>query len=229
VGEGVAKPGEFAGHVAAGAVERFLARGEGGNLFFGEASVEGVGGFLGTAGDGLFHVLADGDAGKDAANDVVHLVGAEFLADFLHFVEEGLEDFAFAGLGRDKVKNDNRVVLLEIAMDAAHALLEAGGVPRDVIVDHDPAELEIDALAGGVGGDEKAGAAFAGGFAEVLDLFFALGIVHPAVNLRDLAGIAHALKAAHKEGEGVPVLGEDDEFLVGVFGGGEEVAELLVF
>jgi hypothetical protein len=39
-------------------------------------------------------------------------------------------------------------------VDAAHALLEAHRVPRDVVVDHQPAELEVDAFTRGLGGDE---------------------------------------------------------------------------
>ena len=36
---------------------------------------------------------------------------------------------------------------LAVAVDAAHALLEPHRVPGDVVVDHEPAELEIDPLA----------------------------------------------------------------------------------
>ena len=43
--------------------------------------------------------------------------------------------------------------LLAVAVDAAHALLEAVGVPGDVIVDHEGAELEVDALPARLGGD----------------------------------------------------------------------------
>ena len=40
-------------------------------------------------------------------------------------------------------------------MDAAHPLLEPVGVPGDVVVEEDVAALEVDALAGGLGGDEN--------------------------------------------------------------------------
>ena len=45
-------------------------------------------------------------------------------------------------------------MLLAVAVDAAHPLLQAHRVPRDVVVDHEPAELEVDAFAGGLGGDQ---------------------------------------------------------------------------
>ena len=38
-------------------------------------------------------------------------------------------------------------MLLAVAVDAPHALLQPHRVPRDVVVDHEPAELEVDAFA----------------------------------------------------------------------------------
>ena len=38
------------------------------------------------------------------------------------------------------------VLGLTDAMDAPHALLKPVGVPRDVVIDHEVAELEVDAL-----------------------------------------------------------------------------------
>ena len=46
---------------------------------------------------------------------------------------------------------DEAVFLLTVTMDAAHALLQPHGIPRNVIVDHEPAELQVDAFAGGLG------------------------------------------------------------------------------
>ena len=45
-------------------------------------------------------------------------------------------------------------LVLADAVDAAEALLDAVGVPRQVVVDHQVGALEVEALAGGVGGDE---------------------------------------------------------------------------
>ena len=40
------------------------------------------------------------------------------------------------------------------AVDAAEALFQAVGVPGQVVVDHQVGALEVDAFAGGVGGDQ---------------------------------------------------------------------------
>jgi hypothetical protein len=53
----------------------------------------------------------------------------------------------------DEVPQVARALLAD-AVDAAEALLDPVGVPRQVVVDHQVGDLEVDALAGGVGGDE---------------------------------------------------------------------------
>ena len=73
-------------------------------------------------------------------------------------------------------------MLLTIAVDAAHALFQAGRIPGDVVIDHDPAELEVDPLGRRVGADHETRAPFAAGLAEALDLLLALGVVHAAVD-----------------------------------------------
>ena len=67
------------------------------------------------------------------------------------------QDPAFVGPAGDEV-DDADVVLLAVAVDAPHPLLEARGVPRDVVVHHQPAELEVDPFSRRIGGDEEAGA-----------------------------------------------------------------------
>ncbi len=47
----------------------------------------------------------------------------------------------------------HHVELLAVAVAAADALLDALGVPGQVVVDHQIAELQVDALGGGLGGD----------------------------------------------------------------------------
>ena len=47
-------------------------------------------------------------------------------------------------------------LLLADAVDAAEPLFEAVRVPRQVVVDHQVGVLEVDAFAGGVGGDQHA-------------------------------------------------------------------------
>ncbi len=104
----------------------------------------------------------------------------------LDALEELLQHPAFAGVGGDEVE-DEAVLLLAVAVDAAHALLQPDGVPGDVVVDHEPAELEVDAFAGGLGGDQHLGASSRklalgvdarAGRVAVADL-------HAAVDLRD--------------------------------------------
>ena len=45
------------------------------------------------------------------------------------------------------------VPLLPDAMDAPEPLLQPGRVPGQVVIDHQPAELEVDPFAGRLGGD----------------------------------------------------------------------------
>ena len=59
---------------------------------------------------------------------------------------------ALARVHRDEVE-DEAVVLLAVAVDAAHPLLQPHRVPRDVVVDHEPAELEVDPFARRLGRD----------------------------------------------------------------------------
>ena len=124
-------------------------------------------------------------AGEDLADDVEDLVGAELPADLAEPVQELGQHAPLVGVHRDEVE-DQAVVLLAVAVDAAHALLQPHGVPGDVEVDHEPAELEVDPLAGRLGRDQDLG----------LLLELALGVdagarrvavadLHPAVDLRD--------------------------------------------
>ena len=46
-------------------------------------------------------------------------------------------------------------VVLADAVDPPEALFDAVGVPGKVVVDHQVGALEVDPLAGGVGGDEN--------------------------------------------------------------------------
>ena len=44
-------------------------------------------------------------------------------------------------------------MFLSDAVDASHPLLKADGIPGQVVVDHQVAELQVDSLAGRLGGD----------------------------------------------------------------------------
>ena len=132
-------------------------------------------------------------------------------ADGVQLLEEPHEDAAFAGAHRHEVDDDD-VPRLAVAVDAAHALFQAGGVPRDVVVGHAGAELQVDAFAGGVRGDAEARAV---GMPELLHLGFPLAPVHAAVDLRHLADVAEPVEALHQILQGVAVLGEDQPLLLG--------------
>ena len=86
------------------------------------------------------------------AEHVVDLV-AVHAALLLDLLEQPLEHLAFAGLVGDEVPQVARLLLAD-AVDAAEALLDPVRVPRQVVVDHQVGDLQVDALAGGVGGDE---------------------------------------------------------------------------
>ena len=160
----------MAGNVAAVAEEHFLLGGQRHDLLLGQAALQFVRHGLGAFQNRLLHVGLQRDALEQPADGVEDLLGAEAVADRLQLVEQRLDDQALAGLGGDQVDDLHRVVLLAVAVDAAHALFQASGVPRHVEVDHDPAELEVDAFGRGVGADHEAGAAFFVGQAEAFDL-----------------------------------------------------------
>ncbi len=110
-------------------------------------------------------------------------------------------------------------MLLAVAVDASHALFEAHWVPGDVIVDHEPAELEVDSLAGGLGGDEDLSilAKLALGV-DATAWCIAVTNLHAAVDLRglkvplsQLAERAAVFAIAGEVVERVLVLGEDEQ------------------
>ena len=88
-------------------------------------------------------------------------------------------------------------------MDAAHPLLQPVGVPGDVVVDHQVAELKVDAFSGRLGGDHDLG-----GLPEVAFLLDPVRQLHLPVDLGDLEVLGQVL---HQVIEGVLVLGEDQQ------------------
>jgi hypothetical protein len=115
---------------------------------------------------------------------------------------------ALAGLGVEHVE-DVTIPLLAVAVDAPHALFQAVGVPRQVVVDHQAAELEVEALAGGVGGNHHLH------FVPEAALLVDAGLeVHLAVD--DGTGEAPLPEPVLQGAQGVFEFGEDQELLVGV-------------
>ena len=98
--------------------------------------------------------------GQDLADHVEHGVVVQGVADFLQLVQQPLQHMAFHGVRRHEV-DDEAVFGLPVAVDAPHALFQAVGVPRDVVVEQDAAALQVDALAGGLGGYKDLGFALA--------------------------------------------------------------------
>ena len=97
------------------------------------------------------------------------------------------------------------------AVDAAEALLEAVGVPGQVVVDHQVGALEVDALAGGVGGQQDL---HLGIVPEGFLRLHALLAAHAAVDRHDgLRAAEERRDAALQVVQRVAVLGEDDQLL----------------
>ena len=95
------------------------------------------------------------------------------------------------------------------AVDAAEALLDAVRVPRQVVVDHQVRGLEVQALAGGVGGEQDLAVRVLG---ELLGDLAALAAAHAAVDRLDRLGPAEQrADPAREVVERVAVLGEDDQ------------------
>ena len=101
--------------------------------------------------DRLQEQVAQRIASKTLAQHVEDLA-AQRLALDLQLLEQALEDLALARLLGHQVPEVADLGLAD-AVDAAEPLLEAVGVPGQVVVDHQVGALEVDALAGGVGGD----------------------------------------------------------------------------
>ena len=115
------------------------------------------------------------------------------------------------------------------AMESAHALFEAGRVPWNVEVHHDPGELKVDTLASGIRRQHEA----CGRRIRVLDpllppdiggheeyaLFLALLDVHPAVDVSKLTGVSERFESLAEILKGVSVFCEDQQLLVSEFGG----------
>ena len=106
--------------------------------------------------------LLEIDAGLDGAEHLV--AGAEDAVEEPELLVEKLVDPLVGGVALVEEVDDDDVELLAVAVAAADALLDALRIPGQVVVDDQIAELKVDALGGGLGGDHD------GGFvAEVLD------------------------------------------------------------
>jgi hypothetical protein len=138
-------------------------------------------------------------------------LAAQRLARLFELFQQLAVDVALAGLVGHQVPQVADLGLAD-AVDAAEALLEPVGVPRQVVVDHQVRALQVDALAGGVGGQQHLHLGVVlEGFLHLQALFAADAAVDDD----------HGLLAAEQRGdalfevvERVAVLGEDDQLLV---------------
>ena len=83
------------------------------------------------------------------AENVEHLA-AQVEAGLFQLVEQGAVHVSFAGVRSDEIPQMAYLRLAD-AVDAPKALLQAVGVPRQVVVHHQVGALQVDAFAGGVG------------------------------------------------------------------------------
>ena len=160
------------------------------------------------------HAL-DVGRGQDLADDVEDGVVVQRVADLLELLEQPLQDAAFDGVGGHEVE-DQAVLALAVAVDAAHPLLEAVRVPGDVVVEEDVADLKVDPLARGLGGDQDLDLAFAELLlgVEARARLVARARLHAAVDAADAE--APGLEAIHEVVQRVLELGEEEQALVRV-------------
>ena len=138
-------------------------------------------------------------------------LAAERLARLLELLQQLAVDVALAGLLGDEVPEVADLGLAD-AVDAAEPLLEAVGVPGQVVVDHQVGALEVDALARGVGGEQHLHVRVV---PERLLRLQPLLAAHAAVDHdHGLLAAEQGRDAACEVVQRVAVLGEDDELLV---------------
>ena len=140
-----------------------------------------------------------GQAGVDHLRET-----AQLLLDVLRLADQRPKDAVFRPLLVDEVMAVDLVIGLELAVDAAVALLHAAGVPRNVEVEEVPAVgLEVEALAGGVGGDQDADRVFGRVAVErLLDLLALVGRRGAVVDRDPLLGPVGALDRRRKAARG---------------------------
>ena len=128
----------------------------------------------------------------------------------IEFVEQGAVHFAFAGLLSDEVPQVTHLCLAN-AVDTAEALLQAVGVPRQVIVHHQMGALQVDPLPSRVGGEQHL---HLGIVPECLLGLQALLAAHAAVDDNDrLLAPEQCAHTRVEIAQGITVLGEDDQLL----------------
>src|SRR5436190_884047 len=77
--------------------------------------------------------------------DLSRAAGIQIALDLFDPLEQFLENSTLACVRANEV-SDEAILLLEVAVDSPHPLFQMIGVPGNVVVDHVPAELQVDAL-----------------------------------------------------------------------------------
>ena len=145
----------------------------------------------------------------ELAEHIEHLT-AQRLARFLELLEQPAIHVALAGLLGDQVPQVADLGLAD-AVDAAEALLQAVRVPGQVVVHHQVGALQVDAFAGGVGGEQYLDL---GVVQEALLRLAPLLAAHAAVDQdQRLRAAEQRADLALEVGERVAVLGEEHELL----------------
>ena len=87
------------------------------------------------------------------AHNIEHRVVVQRIANLLQLFQEALEHLALDGIRRDEIEYQ-AVLVLAVAVNAPHPLFETVGVSGNVVVEEDVANLQVDSLAGGLGGHQ---------------------------------------------------------------------------
>nr|WP_254899530.1 hypothetical protein [Methylomagnum ishizawai] len=219
-GQGILQFGKRPGHVpAAGAIDSLFLGRDGTDLLHSQLArdCEGFPFRLVVREYGPLQVVGQRNSLEHPADHIEHLVGAKRLADVFHLVEQCFDDPAFTGFARYQVDDGDPVLLLPVAVDAAHALFQPCRVPGNVVIDEYPAKLKVDAFGRRVGTDEKAAASRRVRGAETFDLGIPLLEIQAPVDVGDLVGIPMRFEAPDQEFERIPMFGVDNDLLVGEF------------
>src|SRR5688572_22783134 len=78
--------------------------------------------------------------------DLSRTFGIEIVLNRFDALEQFMQYAAFASVGRNEIK-DQAILLLAVSVDSTHALLKAHRIPRHVVINHEPAELQVDTFA----------------------------------------------------------------------------------
>ena len=161
--------------------------------------------------DGLDEQIAQGLPSNWQLAQHIEDLPAQRLTRLFQLIQQLAINIAFTGFFSDQVPEMTDFRLAD-AVDATKTLLNAIGIPRQVIIDHQVGPLQIDAFAGGIGGQQN--------------LHFGI-VLEGLLRLRALLAADAAMDddnrvlPAQQRGDavfqiiqGVAMLGEDNELLV---------------